>query len=387
MTSRQKIAFSLLSALSLFAIFFLSLNTSVFKHIENKFYSQAKISENIAELDKISESCNLYISDILKKVQRSETAWINDRSVRSYYVQNPSESDVSRRRRLTEQLFAEIPSLDGIRIIDKNGKNLHFSSYNDTDVLRLNGITKSYKNYPDIVKDAGELEFNIFENNTDESNIKILFDDLRGRIIIYVPFCWMDGIYSAKCLFYLNIYEIEKSLADKNAISFVQSFTIYSDNSLNGGIVSGIPAGETKTFKTPVQNYWQTLSKTAVSAVDLEKVSSPEKILEMRDGRFWVILTSSRKDFIRISGVFPSNLFELSKELKILIYLCAFISIFLIIFLVFSFRKDPITILKNRIKCIQLAIIDEYLSSDESRKNGNKWSYGAVKDSERRFYN
>ena len=109
MTSSQKIAFSLLSALSLFAIFFLSLNTSVFKYIENKFYSQAKISENIAELDKISESCNLYISDILKKVQRSETAWINDRSVRSYYVQNPSESDVSRRRRLTEQLFAEIP--------------------------------------------------------------------------------------------------------------------------------------------------------------------------------------------------------------------------------------------------------------------------------------
>ena len=135
MTSGQKIAFSLLAALALFAVFVMSLNSRLFTELETRFYAQAKIEEKAGQLDKISESCDSYISEILSLIEKGENAWVKNAAVRSYYVQNPSESDVNLRRRLTESLFSDISALQGIRIVDKNGRNVHYSSYDDTDLL------------------------------------------------------------------------------------------------------------------------------------------------------------------------------------------------------------------------------------------------------------
>ena len=135
MTSGQKIAFSLLVAMGLFAVFVLSLNQKLFKELETRFYAQAKIAENTAQLDRISEGCDSYITEILNLTEKGENAWVKNASVRSFYVQNASESDVTLRRKLTEQLFADIPALNGIRIVDKNGKNVHYSSFRTQDIV------------------------------------------------------------------------------------------------------------------------------------------------------------------------------------------------------------------------------------------------------------
>ena len=142
MTSGQKIAFSLLVAMGLFAVFVLSLNSKLFNELETRFYTQSKIEQNTGQLDRVSEGCDSYITKILNLTEKGENAWVKNASVRSFYVQNASESDVMTRRRLTEQLFAEIPALSGIRIVDKNGRNLHYSSFDDTDLLKQSGITK-----------------------------------------------------------------------------------------------------------------------------------------------------------------------------------------------------------------------------------------------------
>ncbi len=83
MTSGQKIAFSLLAALGLFAGFVLSFNTTLFKELETRFYTQAKIEENTGQLDKISESCDSYISEILTLVEKGDNDWTKNASVRS----------------------------------------------------------------------------------------------------------------------------------------------------------------------------------------------------------------------------------------------------------------------------------------------------------------
>ncbi len=70
MTSGQKIAFSLLAALCIFAGLILSLNSRLFKELETRFYTQAKIEENTGQLDKISESCDSYIAEILSLVEK-----------------------------------------------------------------------------------------------------------------------------------------------------------------------------------------------------------------------------------------------------------------------------------------------------------------------------
>ena len=338
MTSGQKIAFSLLAALCIFAGLILSLNSRLFKELETRFYTQAKIEENTGQLDKISESCDSYISEILSLVEKGENAWVKNASVRSYYVQNPSESDINTRRRLTEELFAQIPALNGIRIVDKNGRNVHYSSFDDTDVLKQNGISKIYKNYNDISKDAGEIPFETLAKLTDETKSVLLCDQEHGRFILTVPFCWVDGIYSGTSLFYLNVHEVEKALVARDVISFNQGMTLFSDENMNGGVILNIPYGSRADFKLPTLKYWKSTS------------SQPEKLLELPDGRFYVALSSHKAGRIKVSAVYTSDVFEISKEIRILIYICIFISILLIVFLIFSFIRDPVVTLQKRIK-------------------------------------
>lgn len=361
MTSGQKIAFSLLVAMGLFAVFVLSLNSKLFNELETRFYTQSKIEQNTGQLDKVSEGCDSYITKILNLTEKGENAWVKNVSVRSFYVQNASESDVMTRRRLTEQLFAEIPALSGIRIIDKNGRNVHYSSFDDTDLLKQSGITKIYKNYNDIIKDADEIPFEQLSKLTSETKSVLLFDQNRNRIVLSVPFCWMDGIYSGVSLFYLNINEIEKELNASDIIPIGQNALIISDSDFSGGLVLNIPYGEKKAFETPVKQYW----KKHTSA------QQPEKLLEMPDGRFYVALSSNRNGKIQVSAVYPSNLFELSKEIRILIYICIFISILLIVFLIFSFFRDPVLTLQKRIKKIQLGLIENYIDGKEKREWGD----------------
>ena len=366
MTSGQKIAFSLLAALALFAVFVLSFNSTLFKELETRFYAQAKIEENTGQLDKISESCDSYISEILSLVEKGDNAWTKNASVRSYYVQNPSESEVNQRRRLTENLFAQIPALNGIRIVDKNGRNVHYSSFDDTDLLKQNGISKIYKNYNDIVKDAGEIDFELLQKITSETKAVLLCDEDQNRLILSVPFCWVDGIYSGIALFYLNLHEIDKELISREVISIGQSLTLYSDESYNGGFVLNLPHGSKTDFKTPFLSYWKSRSEALSRGSD--SAQQPEKLLAMPDGRFYVSLSSNRIGKIRVSAVYTSDVFELSTEIRLLVYICIFISILLIVFLIFSFFRDPLVTLKKRIKKLQLGIIENYLDGKEKRE-------------------
>ena len=366
MTSGQKIAFSLLAALGLFAGFVLSFNTTLFKELETRFYTQAKIEENTGQLDKISESCDSYISEILTLIEKGENAWTKNASVRSYYVQNPSESDVNTRRRLTETLFSQIPALNGIRIVDKNGRNVHYSSFDDSDLLKQNGISKVYKNYNDIVKDTGEIDFETLQKITSETKSVLLCDESRARLILAVPFCWVDGIYSGLCLFYLNMREVEKELIARDVISLGEGMTLFADDDYNGGFILNLPYGNRATFREPALNYWKSRSEAMARGSD--NYQQPEKLLELPDGRFYVALSSNRIGKIRVSAVYTSDIFELSAELRLLIYICVFISILLVVFLLFSFFRDPVVTLQKRIKKLQLGIIENYLDGKEKRE-------------------
>ena len=359
MTSGQKIAFSLLIAIGTFVVFVLGFQSKLFKELETKFYTQSKIEENTRLLNKLSESCDVYISEILNQIENGENAWVKSPAVRSYYVQNPSENLVNERRQLTETLFSKIPALDGIRILDKNGRNVHYSSFDDTDVLKQTGITKVYKNYPDVQKDADEIEFDTLEKVFAQDKSQLLFDESRNRLIISMPYYWMDDVYSGQCLFYFNMISIQKALTRRDVLAIGENLTLFSDDNFKGGFVLNLPAGEKKTFREPVLKYWKKITKNNKNA------QTPEKLLEMEDGSFWLVLSSANDSGIRVSGLYTSDTFELSKEIILLIYVSIFITILLLVFLIFSFKRDPLLVLKKRIKKIQYGIIKECIDSED----------------------
>ncbi|MCR5285088.1 MAG: hypothetical protein K6D95_05795 [Treponema sp.] len=351
MTSGQKIAFSLLTTIILVAGFALTARTTnLFKILDDRYYFQVQVNEKNAELNRLSKSVDLYIQKVLEKIENS---YIKEGCIRSYMDQNPSEALQQERRNLTAQLFSDIPSLSGIRLIDKNGKSLHYSSY-DYDVLKVNGSYKTYKNYPEVVKDASELEYNLI--NVDEGNHerKVLVDAEKNRLIISMPFYWIGDIYSASMLFYFNFSKIEQELINTKELSLNQSLTLCSYN-LKGGFVLNLPNINQEEFFEPVSQKWQ----------EKRSVTSPEKILQSKNNKDWLMLSSSDGKYLLAAGVYPSETFTLPKEFIYLLYVCVTITLFLISFLLFSLKRSSEAVLKKRIKKIQFGVIKEFLDNKE----------------------
>ena len=360
MSSGQKVALSFLAALICFAGFVFFAQTNLMSTIETKFYAQSKIAQRQEQLDKLSNSCNNYISNILTKIETDSSSYLNSPAVKSYANQNPSEKDEVTRRNLTSALFDTIEGLDGIRLIEGNGRNVHFSTY-DTDVLKVDGLVKQYKNYPDLQEELGELESETILTDSNNPKHKIIFDSKQNRIIVSFPFYITEQTTFGSLVCYFNIYDFEQILVNSNLLPLGESFDLLTDDDGTGyGFACGIPGDGKADFTKAIINSWKIASGKADG-----KNKGPENLISQSNGTNWVLLNSSNNTYFNVGWVFKANLFELPKELIYIIYVSVFVTLLLIFLLIFSLKKDYLIKVKQRIKKVQLGIINEYLENKQ----------------------
>ncbi|MCR4733996.1 MAG: hypothetical protein K5829_03195 [Treponema sp.] len=356
MSSFQKVAFSFLSAVVLFAGFVFLAQVKLIGAIETKFYAQSKIAENQKQLDSIAEACDLYIKKVLTTFQTGENAYLNSSDVRSYVYLNPSEKVETNRRNFTNKILSDFPALDGIRLVEKNGRNVNFSTI-ETDILETEGLIRKYKNYPDLKDDANYLEPSLIFSDEFKPERKILFDGKDDLIIFSFPFYKNDDTYFGVLLCYFDVRSIVNALYDEHLLSPSMTLSlIASEDYLTGGFVAGIPSGNKEIFGEAVIKKWLSASL---------KSGELDRLFEAKDGSVWLMLSSLVSEKLHFSGVYSNSVYELSHESILLIYICVFMTILLVAFLLFSLKRDYMTIIRARIKKVQFGIINEYLRNKE----------------------
>ncbi|MBO5117541.1 MAG: hypothetical protein J6C25_08560 [Treponema sp.] len=365
MTAGQKVAFSALFSIGLFGAFVYVTKTDFIPEIEKRFYTQSKVQQKEDELNNVTKGIDSYIQNILNDLENKETGYLNSSAVSSYLSQNPAESDTVERRNITEKLFYEHPALKGIRFVDKNGVNLHFSTYDRTDVAKHVGIKKYYKNYPDLVEEYKELDVKKIFSEKKQPEKKIYFDENKNRFILALPVNWLEDVYAGCFLFYFDVNSLTDSFSSEGIIRFSDNLKIISDEKYNGGFVLGLPSENTEVFVESIKSSWKEKNQKTSAGNLLLANNQIEKIVTQKDGTNWVMMNSQNKNDYKLSLVVPNSFFELSKEFIYLIYLSIFISLFLVIFLIFSLKKDSVYVLKRKIRKIQFGIIKEYLENKE----------------------
>ena len=365
MTAGQKVAFSALFSIGLFGAFVYVTKTDFIPEIEKRFYTQSKVQQKEDELNNVTKGIDSYIQTILNDLENKETGYLNSSAVSSYLSQNPAESDTVERRNITEKLFYEHPALKGIRFVDKNGVNLHFSTYDRTDVAKHVGIKKYYKNYPDLVEEYKELDVKKIFSEKKQPEKKIYFDESKNRFILALPVNWLEDVYAGCFLFYFDVNSLTDSFSSEGIIRFSDNLKIISDEKYNGGFVLGLPSGNTEVFVESIKSSWKEKNQKTSTKNSLLANNQIEKIVTQKDGTNWVMMNSQNKNDYKLSLVVTNSFFELSNEFIYLIYLSIFISLFLVIFLIFSLKKDSVYVLKRKIRKIQFGIIKEYLENKE----------------------
>ena len=404
MTSSQKTAVSLLISVILFGAFVVLAYTGLFSVIDARFYEPEKIEQIQNHLDIVSENYNEYIQTLEKRFGIGEHSFLNQKSVLSYIENSPSDENVKNRSKLSGDLFSETPGLLGMRLIDKDGISIHYSTFS-TDILNRTKEVVSYKNYSEVVTLSGEVELEFEKISSPDSYstkgkvCKTVFDGKDNRIIFSYPFYDSYSAYRGSFIFYVNANDFNRVLIAKKIITFgetgnlVSGLNVQTSSSIENktdyksGFVFGIPRVGKELFEKEILSRWEKglLSpEKIVFKENQNSFDSDEKTFSLLENKnkesYWVLVSSTKTQFGYIGGIYSDDIFVMSDGIKILLLICIFVTLFLVTFLLVNLKQDEMIVIRDRIRKLQLGIISEYLKNKEDVN----WKVVSGKISERR---
>ena len=365
MTSGQKTALSVLISVMLFGAFTVAAFAGLFSAIDARFYEPAKISQINQKLGGVSSACDEYLKTLAERFALGQGAFLKNSSVKTFVEAKPSDEDVLSRGEALGELRSSTQGFLGLRVLDKNQNSIHYSTFH-SDILRRdekNNLT-AYKNYLECVSLSGSEEISAqivscADTGGDlQAGQKIYFDK-ENRIVFSFPLYDKYSVFRGSAIFYVNALDFANVLLKKNLISIGESVSFLSNGKSGAdcicGYVFGLPSVGRDDFSAALFDAWQ---KNSGAAERLLSIDEQKK-------NYWVAVSQKSKSGVFACGVYNDEIFALPSSARILILICVFISIFLICFLLLNLRRDDETVIRERIKALQLGVVDEYLSKKE----------------------
>ena len=153
MTSSQKFSVSLLISVVIFAFFSVITLSGQFDSIEAKFYQPAVRKPIEQKIRELSEQEKQYNQILFERF----ASFASDDAVLSFTKSVSSDEEVKSRALACAKIFSSSPYLQGIRIVDSNGRKIHYSSF-ESDKKKQNERSTEYEEYSKFVKNGQETE-------------------------------------------------------------------------------------------------------------------------------------------------------------------------------------------------------------------------------------
>ena len=344
MRSGQKVVISLLTSVIVFAAFMLAAFFGLFSAVEARFYRPSLIADIQAGLHDTADVLDSYLDDLKN---RFYTDFVQNDHVKQSFSFEQSGENIKGREDAAGSLFASSPALTAIRIIDSDGKKIHYSTFS-SDILRQNKQLISYKLY----KDIAELPYEDISSVEGESG-KLIFDPERGRILYSFPFYDFYSAYRGTIIFYTAAADFTRELVRLNSASITDSFLFTGTAKIPLFVLSFPPTGR------------ELLQDILVKRAREKNIRTAEKIIESEDSHDRLLFSYLSRSGIYVVKIYEENLFLLSDTLKLLLLICAFITSFLIIFLIFNIKQDDMLVVRDKIRRFQFGVIQDYLKRKE----------------------
>ncbi|MDR1411942.1 MAG: hypothetical protein LBI91_07035 [Spirochaetaceae bacterium] len=339
MTLLKKAAFSLVLALLLFAGFALAAYTGLFGLIETRFYNPSVSRAALKEAEQDRDVIQAYFAGL----DAIFSAFTGEQALRRSFLPVRNEEDVLERERLSALLLEKQPGLLSVRFIDADGSRIHYSTLED-DVL-VEGPQPLYRNYE---TGPGNPRYESLEASARGAS-RLILDGRMGRIIFFYPFYDALDIYRGIAVFTLAADSLAGVLEEFGRMG------IRGDAVLLGeppGVILGIPRnGEDAVI--------------GLAAGILEKAGNRRgegrlSRIAAGDGNAPAVLAWSQTSGGVFTGrIINENLFVFSAGMRGLLLLSFFLTSFLTIFLLFNLRADPMAVVRNRLRGIRTAVLEE----------------------------
>lgn len=381
MKSGIKTAVSLLIAILIFGGITVLSSFGMFSTVEKRFYEPARLKAINGKLDSVADCSNAYIDNLLALLGYEEKGFLSSESVASFVNQAPSDEALY----LFSSIREKIPGLDGMRIVDSAGRRVHFSSFRND--YTISGNKRNYTNY-DVLKTSrgrGELEYSVvtaFGSEQENSlSPRIVFDGEEQRLIFsYRLYSDASNKNGFSAIFYINPYDFINQLIEKHCISVNEQLTlISSSDGKMGGFVFALPAVGQNIFASEIIKKWDEKSFGPDIIVSTEGTNFNGITVNQETGEIsgnnsdektvsWSLISSSISRYCGIAGLYTNESLEMPGYVRVLLLICAFITVCLVIVILFNVRKDDDVIIRSKIKSVQIGLLNEYFEKDVDRK-------------------
>ncbi len=416
MKSGIKTAVSLLIAIFIFGALAVASSLGLFASVERQFYEPARLKGINEKLDSVADCSNEYIQNLLNIFSAEKDGFLSHESVLSFAGQNPSAEAL----RLFESLKENCAGLEGFRIVDSAGKRVFYSSFRSDYVIKTEkGVQRRiYSNYANLQTKHGknELEYPLvsaFENGSYENLAaenenagsaqdlpRIIFDGDEQRLIFSYKIQTLDEKpVFCSAIFYVNPVDFANLLVENHVVSVNEPISLVSSaDGKNGGFVFGLPNVGKNIFASEILKKWNqgvfgpdeivasAASKIEGISVPVSENSAqefePETSSEKKDSEkmsvlpsagsekniSWSLISSRNAKFLHVGGIFSSETLKMPFYVRILLFVCAFVTVCLIVVIFFNIRKDDSVVIKSKIRAIQIGLLNEYFEKDVDRK-------------------
>lgn len=354
MRTAPKIALSLLTSLFLFSALLFASYAGLFTVIETRFYQPSVMATLEKRVETVAAALDQWHTGNFDRF----VPFVSADSVKRSLLPNQDRPDITNRERRAGELLAENPGLAGIRIIDAGessrssdniSRRIHFSTF-ETDFVRREGTRIAYELYG---RNSQEIPFEQMLVQ-DAQSPKLLLDAQTDRFLYIYPFHDSYGAWRGVAVFYVTTGAAVQHLFAKNLVRLSDELhLVHTDDHSLSGVVLDLPRVGTELITNVVLDKW--------SRNDLQT----GRIIQTEDSG-WMLVSTVSESGRYLAQVASEDLFTFSAEIRLLFLAVSFLTVFLIVFLLFNLRQDDLVVIRNRIRRFQIQLLQEIMEAGDS---------------------
>jgi hypothetical protein len=350
-----KVALSLLLSILLFAGLVVAAYAGLFNVLETRFYQPSVVKTMETQLSSVADALSSWHETNAKQFQ----AFVSDEAVKRSLLPNQSADDITKRANLAGAMLAEMPGVIGIRIIDSGDtapageadsgrRRIHFSTFKE-DILKKEDFRIVYEYYGAVPGDipAGDLAI------PPGASSRVVTDASNDRFLYCFPFYDAYSTLRGTAVFYVSARAAVQNLVALNLIRLSDRLTLVSSaDRATVGAVSGMPHVGESLLTGAILDHWGRRDLSAGRIVEGDKTG-------------WVLLSRDAGPYGFVGQLVEESAFTFSRSVRILFLSIGFLTLFLVIFLLFNLRQDSMVVIRSRIKKFQVRLLEELLEKSD----------------------
>jgi hypothetical protein len=355
MRQSLKIALSLLVSILVFGAVAVAAFSGLFRVVETAFFQPRVLRFHQERLADIAAKVEQYHRGNLERFAPA----LAQPFVATAYNANSSQEDNFNRENYFGRLLEEYPGLQAVRLLGPEGNTLHFSTSRADYDLQAN--RRVYRR-PDKLDDPVDP---VFLAKKVEDGPRLVLDGSRGRFVYSFPVAAGEAGFRGSALFYVSQGDLLQYLLRSPSLDIRELLVVD-----RVGILVNLANAPQRLLSDAVV---QAVSPYLGPDTPEGTLSHPLVIRTASGGEeSYDLLTARIRPFGSVSLLVPFSAFELEPIMKAILLASVFLTVFLVVFLVFNLKQDPFLVLSQRIKRLQLGILQEFIEGRQ-RVDWQRW--------------